>query len=62
MENKLIKCLEIPWPPQRHHANNASKISENVQRTILKTIVAILWKMTANVHTTHGIERWNFVS
>ena len=49
MENKLIKCLEIPCPPQRDHANNASKISENVQQTMLKTFFAILLKMTANV-------------
>ena len=49
MENKLIRCLGIPWLPQRGPAKNASKISENVQQTILKTFVAILWKMTPNV-------------
>ena len=44
MENKLIKCLEIPCPPQRDHANNASKISENVQQTILKTFLLFCGK------------------
>ena len=61
MEKKLIKCLEIPCPPQRDHANNASKISENVQQTMLKTFFCYFVENDSKC-TTHGIEKWNFVS
>ena len=43
MANRLVKRVKIPCPPQRSHSNNASKISENVQQTIFRSFVAILW-------------------